>query len=362
MAQNLMQAHNQWASRPNDERFTSLYAMQEHFQLMREHSRAAIVSSRRVSVIPAADNKGLLLAGPSGHEFEPTHWAFGQIAQLAEAPAGYLRTLPAPIAADCINYGLQYKRDVEEVGVLLYRNGESIARAVTGPNYGRIWNVDILNGLVNRFGDGTSGDFRVPGIFGQQVVVDKENTTLYAGDRDMWVFLADETHRIEVPGRRNGESGQMARGFFLWNSEVGSSTFGLATFLFDYVCSNRIVWGAEQFQQFTLRHTAGAPDRFIEQAEPALRKLANSSTHGVLQAIEDAKSSRIADVDEFLQKRFSKRMSEQIKQAHMQDEGRPVETLWDATTAITAYARTVPWQDERVKLEREGGKVLELAR
>lgn len=362
MAQ-LMQAHNQWASRPDDERFLSLWDMQSHFQQVREKSRGKVISSRQIEVLPSLDNRGLLLAGPTGNHFAPTHWAFGQLANLAEAPAGYLRTLPSPMAADCLNYGLQYKRDVEDVGILLYQdNDERICRAVTGPNYGRIWNSEILRGVVNRFGDGVNSDFRVPGIFGQRVEVTKENTTLYASDHDMWIFLADEEHRIEVPNRRNGESGSMARGFFLWNSEVGSNTFGLATFLFDYVCGNRIVWGAEEFQEFKMKHTAGAPDRFIEKAEPALLEYANSSTRGITQAIEDAKIKRITNgVDEFLQKRFTKKLAEKIKLVHMEEEGRPIETLWDATTAVTAYAKQIPHQDERVKLEREGGKIMELA-
>ena len=41
------------------------------------------------------------------------------MAGLAGAPAGYLRTLPAPMAADCLNYGVQIARDVEDVGVLV---------------------------------------------------------------------------------------------------------------------------------------------------------------------------------------------------------------------------------------------------
>jgi len=32
------------------------------------------------------------------------------------------RDLPAPIAADCINYGLQHSRDISDVGLLLYKN------------------------------------------------------------------------------------------------------------------------------------------------------------------------------------------------------------------------------------------------
>jgi hypothetical protein len=45
----------------------------------------------------------------------PTHHAFGQLAQLAKAPAYYLRTVPSPIAADCFNYGLRFKREIDAV-------------------------------------------------------------------------------------------------------------------------------------------------------------------------------------------------------------------------------------------------------
>src|SRR5437762_14385951 len=93
--------------------------------------------------------------------------------------------------------------------------------------------------LVERFGDGVSGHWRVPGEFGNRITVTRENTTLFASDRDMFVSLADEDRRIEVPDRRNG-SGPMARGFFVWNSETGDKTLGLGFFLFDYVCADQI--------------------------------------------------------------------------------------------------------------------------
>jgi hypothetical protein len=103
------------------------------------------------------------------------------------------------------------------------KNGGIELAAVTGPNYGRIWNADVAKALRDRFGDGVTGQFTVPGEFGKAVdEVTKANTTLFAGERDMFVFLADEKNRIEVPNRRNGEAGEMARGFFVWNSEVGS--------------------------------------------------------------------------------------------------------------------------------------------
>jgi hypothetical protein len=359
----LTQASRQWSSRPADERFTSLLDMRDHMATIRERSRNVIVPSRRIEVRPTADDKGLEIWGPNGVGYSPTHYAFGQLAQRAEAPAGYLRKLPAPMAADAINYGLQFLRQSDDVGVLLYKNGADMARAVTGPKYGRIWNLDVVNPLIDHVGDGVSGDWRVPGEFGRAINVNRDNTTLFAGDRDMFIFLADETRRIEIPNRRNGESGSLARGFFVWNSEVGAQTFGIATFLFDYVCSNRIVWGAAEYKEIRIRHSSNAPDRFFSEIAPALRTYTESSDRRVIETITAAQDRRIGDADavsEFLARRFGPRRVQAIQAAHTLEEGRPVSTLWDAVTGATAVARGIQWQDERVELEREAGKILEL--
>lgn len=358
----LMQANKQWSSRPADERFVSLHAMLDAMRYQRQHSKATVVSSRDLTVMPEGDSHtGLVVQGPTGHGFAPTHWSFGQLATLAEAPAGYLRTVPSELAADCLNYGLKVKRGPEDVGVLLYKDGHAELRAATGPAYGRIWNESLVSALIQQVGDGVSGQWKVPGEFGQAVEVTKENTTLYASDRDMFVFLADEENRIDLPNRRNGKTGSLARGFFLWNSEVGKSTVGIATFLFDYVCCNRIVWGAEGFKEIKLRHTSGAPDRWLREIQPALLSYSRSSSATVLNTVQLAQQARVEDLDKFLLERFTKPQAEAMQRIHIIEEGRPIETLWDATTAVTAYARDITYQDERLAFEREGGKILSLA-
>ena len=117
----LMKASNQWATRPDDERFTSLFDMRNHFHNVRDKSAERVVNVRKIEARPdpADPHKGFEIVGPAGNGYAPTHWAFGQLAQLAEAPGGYLRTIPAPLAADCINYGLKFKRNIEDVGLLL---------------------------------------------------------------------------------------------------------------------------------------------------------------------------------------------------------------------------------------------------
>jgi hypothetical protein len=374
----LMQAHRQWATRPNDQRFTSLTELSAFKHGIRDSSRSTVLSSRTFSFVPSDDNRGLFVEMPDRIANDlgassltvPTNWSFGQMAQLAKAPGQYLAGLPSPIAADCLNYGMKFAREIEEVGILLTQSAETQdgtgnrefeIRAATGPNYGRIWDADLVDSLIRRFGDGVSGDWRVPGEFKQRVAITRDNTTIYASDRDLFVFLADEEHRIEIGDRRNGEPGSLARGFFVWNSEVGKCALGAAFFLFDYVCCNRIIWGARDFTEIRLRHTSGAPDRWLEEVEPVLNEYAASSPRSIQAVLESARRKKVDDLDDFLGKRFSKRMIADFKATHEAEEHRPIETLMDVTTAVTAFARGIPFQDKRIELEREAGAILQLA-
>lgn len=366
----LMQAHHQWASRPADERFTSLTELHEHTRRQHDSSKALRLANRDLIARPVEDDpshRALVITHRKTEEpTDPTHWAFGQLCQRIGAPAAYLRNLPAPMAADCLNFGLQ-TRDVEDLGAMARLNDAGAMPdlvAVTGPGYGRIWNDQVTGALTRRFGDGITGDWRVPGEFGRDVTVTKQNTTLYAGDRDLWVFLCDERNRIEVPNRRNGQPGSLARGFFVSNSEVGASSLVVATFLFDYVCSNRMIWGAEGFKEVRIRHTSGAPDRWLEQVRPALQRYADASSQSITDAIAEGQRSKIGDadrVDNFLKARFTSSQAKAIKLAHEVEEQRPIETLWDVVTGATAYARSIEYQDERVKVERIAGDVLATA-
>ena len=362
----LMDASNQWASRPADQRFVSLTEMQDRLTHLRRNSRATVLPNRSLHAAPVeGSDTGLAVIGPGGTPVSPTHWSFGQLAQRVGAPAGYLRNLPAPIAADCINWGLR-QRDVEELGVLLQRpNGHTDIAAVTGPNYGRIWNDEIVRQTIRLFGDGRTGQFTVPGEFGVAVEVTKANTTLFASDRDCFIFLADEKNRVEIPNRRNGQPGTLARGFFIRNSDVGAASFDIDTFLLDYVCMNRIVWGVTQHERVSFRHSKGAPERFAEQIAPALERYSHEATAGIVKSIEAAREARIGDKDavtKFLAERFTRSQATAIAAAHMTDEGRPIETLWDVATAATAYARGIEYQDDRFALERAAGKVLDMVK
>ena len=382
---NALSASRQWMTRPADERFINLHELHAVSQRAFENSNENVVSSKRLRVMPdPTDEIGGLVIEHNANEAPShmTHWSFGQISSLVSAPAKYLRTLPAPIAADALNYGIQFNRETKDTGLLLTREAvdqpariglgdlggvgftgasRTEMRAATGPNYGRIWNKDIVGAMIDRFGDGVTGDFKVPGEFGKDVVVNRDNTTIYGSDRDMFVFLADEKNRVNVANRRDGKAGSLARGFFVWNSEVGSQSVGAAFFLFDFVCQNRIVWGMEEFKEIRIRHTASAPDRWLEEISPVLMEYSNAAAGPVEEVIRNAQNKKVEqDLDVFLRNRFTVTQSDAIKRAHEAEEGRPMETLWDVTTGATAFAKSIRNQDERVKVERTAGNILNL--
>jgi hypothetical protein len=374
-------ASQQWSSRPMDERFLSLIDMDSF--VSGEHARAEqVVRANRDVTFEAVEDgshRGLfaMVEGPRERSqvrgdrvpVDPTHWSFGQLANLAGAPAGFLRDLPAELTADILNYRLTVDRQVEEIGMLFRRpidndsNAHRTIAAATGPGYGRIFNDSIVKALRRHFGDGRTGQWRVPGEFGREVAVTKDNTTLYASDRDMFVFLTDERNPIEVKNRRDGKPGTMSRGFYIYNSEVGSSKFGLASFFLDYVCMNRNIWGVEGFEEITFRHSSGAPHRFIERAMPLLERYSRSGTVEITTQIAAAQAAKVDNVADFLAKRkFTKSTIEAVQKAHTKDEGRPIETLFDLSNGITAHARSIEYQDERVALERKAGEIFALAK
>lgn len=104
---NLYAASKQWAERPADQRFESLDAMFDACKHYAEAARTARVLMNSLRVQTNDSQTDLLLAGPAGNPATLTHWSFGQLCNRVAAPAGYLRALPAPIAAECLTHGLR---------------------------------------------------------------------------------------------------------------------------------------------------------------------------------------------------------------------------------------------------------------
>jgi hypothetical protein len=364
---------SEWFSRPDDEKFLSLRDLYSSVRGRADHATTRIVESRALRIEARSDNaeKLMLLAPGDDRAIAPTNWSFGQLASLVGAPAAYLRNLPAALAGINLQHGLLSHRG-EQIKLLQSENGRTELRAATGPDYGRIWDHELVSAVMNFAGDGT-GDTRwkVPGTidwgsmrYNPNIDITRETTTLYASDRDVFLFLVDDRNPIVAGHLSNGEPDIYFRGFYCWNSEVGSKTLGIATFYLRGVCANRCLWGVENFEEVNIRHSKFAAARFAHQAAPALEHFAESSPAHFITGIKAARERIVARKDEdredFLRKRgFSKVETGKIIQTVLAEEGHPPESLYDFVQGITAHARTKPHQEARLELEGKARKLLE---
>ncbi len=141
----------------------------------------------------------------------------------------------------------------------------------------------------------------------------------------------------------------------------------MASFYLRAVCQNRNLWGVEDFEEITIRHSKYAASRFAHEAAPALTRFANSSPMPFVNGIKAAREKIVAKTDEdrsdFLRKRgFSKAETAKIIETVLTDEGRPPETVFDFVQGITAVARDKTHQDARLDLEGRAKKLLDQAR
>lgn len=373
----IMDASMNWMRRPADERFLSLDAMFDHAKRQSDASKEHVILAKNVELLPPAvlktrDDLNKLSVAIGAEAFDFSHWSFGQLSSLAGAPPSYLRTLPSPIVADAVMYGLRNNRSNPEAK--FYTSNRQLL-AATGPDYGRIPNYEVIEAVRNIAGDGVSNGaaWRVPGVMSWQsmmydpfAAVTQDSTTLFMSDRDMFVFLTDPHRPIVVGKTRDGQDDVMYRGFIISQSEVGKSSLWLKAFLFRGVCQNRIIWGADNIETIRISHTKGAPERWIRQVEPALVEYSKASEVKIVQAVQNAKAAQIAkDDDEMIDwlnsRGMSRSRSKLVLEAVEKEEGRKARTIWDVTQGVTALARDIPNTDDRVELETLGGKFFGLA-
>lgn len=361
MSTNLMQASSEWARRPDDQRYMSLDELHQAVLSRRNESWTVTPKASELRMVPKDGSIGVEVFDPTVSDrrvLSPSNWAFTQLAGYAKAPASYLRTLPAELSAINLQWGLERNPQREDTLVLARSNGHHELRAMTSTSYGRIWDADVVKSVKAVNADGR---WQIPAA-SYTTTNPRRATTLYASDRDVFIFLVDPKNAIEVDGE------QLFRGFMAWNSEVGSTVFGLRTFLYRYVCDNRIVWGATEVRELKIRHTGGAPQRFAYEGARYLKTYAEESTARLVAGIRAAQQKDIPSeektpesVAQWLRTRgFTQAEAKGAVESAQAEEGQ-VRTLWDVVNGVTAYARSVPFADERVNLELRAGQLMEAA-
>ena len=357
----LFVAHRQWASRPEDQRFTSLKEMYQACKAYATGARTKIVEWGHLRTEAHKDE--VMISGKAGVPALMGHYAFGQLCGRVGAPASYLRELPATLASQNLNYGLKAKveelqRDAADASLLFHPangGGKFIMRSLMTEKYERVWNYEILERLLNWEQRGWK-----PAVPDFNKMREKD-AALYASDHDMFAFLMNDQYIIREPGNPDG----LKRGFIVGNCEVGGKPLWIMKFLYRAMCGNHIIWGASEVQEFRFKHVGSVRERFnVYQAQ--MLKYANESASDEEAKIKQAKKVTIAKTKEdLLDVLFGKRLgvSQKVLEASYdavlpEQDGDP-NTVWGFVQGMTRHSQTIPYTDERTAIDRAAGKVLD---
>ena len=380
---NLYKASSQWSSRPADERFESVEALHNAVSGYRADARTAKVDLAKLRVEAQAGE--VTVIGKMNEPATLTHFAFGQFAREVGAPTDYLRGLPATLAAQNINHGLSKLSD-RPSELLIHQNGSKVLRGFNSLRYTRIWNSDVTSRVLQLDGwklpparpvlpgqpgsrPATAADVLASTKIGGLSIEVGDTIApagAYGSDHDVFVFMVNENRMISEPGNPGG----LARGFFVWNQEVPGVSFGVMTFLYRTVCGNHIVWGAENVHEVRIRHTGNADVSAFRELSVELLKYADESASEDEARIVSARSFNLgATKDDVLDLVFGKKLglsrtvldtAYQLADANSDTDGSP-RSAWGLAQGLTRYSQTVPYADERTKLDRAAGRIIEIA-
>lgn len=370
---NLYLAHRQWADRPADEGFNAFPPLLDKLQSRYDLSSTVtlnlpeIATEGEINADLEADEVELI--NPTGERFRFTPWGFRSLCRKVGAHAEFLRKLPAQnVAADLqvllSGKAAQYEDDADEGGnwtedqqVLTLRDPEGIRRVrhIGSSRYGRIWDLDVAKwaaGVQDQY------SLTVP------PAISATPRGLYAGDQDCFFFMVSE-NAVEVK-RPDGTPESLGRGIMVWNSEVGKRTFGLCTFLYQYICGNHIVWGAQDVQTLETRHVGEAFQRATADLMPGVAGYLNSSSQGEADLLNLAMRTRISDSPlEAVRLLRTKGLSKGVAQdvvtlANTDPTNLGLDPLsWMAiVNGVTLKARDLPNGDARTVLQAKGAGFL----
>src|ERR671918_984443 len=246
-------ANREWATRPPDERYASVEALHEAARARRDRTMERDIETGDFRT-EATGTDGLTICESSGRTAALTHWSFEQLATIAGAPPKYLRSLPAPIASDAINYGLRRHRRTQHQ-LFVDRDAPWTVHAITSSRYARVHHDELATRVLGLMAAHPSWSLPLgykDGVYGAERVP----SGAYLGDRDMFLFLVDGNRDLDDP--TDSSHAGLFRGFILRNSDVGAAALTLDVFLFRAVCGNHIIWGFQHVAGFRRRHVGAS--------------------------------------------------------------------------------------------------------
>lgn len=384
----VMEAHNQWMSRPDDERFENLVELRRHTRAVRE--RSVEFSNVPQATIEYTETRGEVIAqAPGVGAVRMTHHAFEQACRAVGAPPSYLRELSAETAARCLTESARSQPRTKTRELLAfnptYAGDPLVLRGDTSTRYARVWDEQIVDRLEALHGSGwrvpparpardrqrgtrpaTSADvieWRNARMGGAEIKVGDAIAPagLYASAHDLWAIMVSPSH-VDVDGST------LWRGMIARHSEVGAASFSLTCFLFDGACGNHILWGVREWRTMRVVHVGDELERWSEM-QGALAEWSSRSASLDAEKIAAAQrfmlgGDRDGVVDFLHAKRITSRATAGAAFDLAQDTPRygDPRSAWAIVCGLTELAQHGDgsrWADHRATLDLAASKIAE---
>jgi hypothetical protein len=365
---NVMDAHNQFMTRPADEAVFS-------FEDLLARTSKARTTSTALEPMPwsslqvRSENKSLTLVGPSGGA-KLGHWATKQLCSVIDTPSEYILRLPPELAADCLNHGIanQWRRKGDAL-MLLQSNdtGSQLVRSITSDIYERVWDAEIAELADGLRTNGTWGPCQAFKS-ATKAKVDRAwapAKTLplgWVGDRSSFIALADYEGAVKVNGSL------LARFALLSNSEVGAQGFKIVFGLMDFACANFILWGCEQVTEVSVRHVGSIRERFAALTAPMTKALTSGERDHLTGGLTTAQKTLIADDQDKVFARVAQ--VTRLPKAHIEAawnvaEGTPrygnPRSVWGMLSGLTEASQKLHENaDKRTKADEQAARLMSL--
>jgi hypothetical protein len=375
-------AHKEWASRPADQRFESVFALAKFLVDRQKNTKEAMKPFSEITV--ESHGEDVRIRTTAGFA-NLTHHSFTQLAGHAGLRAAGLRSSfeafrstaeAAKWVADGLNLGLQGRDGSSSAiaNLLVTANGgELTARSINTEQYARVWDLELIQQILIPLEE--HGFVNPPAYDGPG--------GLYASDRDMFALMVPRNvRRINMPGvtcdvcREPFEiNGQLFSPFnYLSNSEVGGASLLYGSGLLQGVCANLNIWGAMGHSEIRITHKGEPLKRLLEEFQGFMtrwvRQDSTAEENVIRAAMNCFVAAKVEDVSALVYNATNLTkavVSEAIATVEKGDMSTGIISqdptlLWNLVAAITANARPLPNQDDRMQQVREAGKLMELVR
>jgi hypothetical protein len=291
-----------------------------------------------------------------------THWGFSQMSRLLGAPAAYLRSLPADIAAAAMNHGIGQLPVGTAAGFLVQApngNPTPTVRTVQSTEYARIWDADLYGSIAEQITDRDPA-WQLPPTWSG------EPAGAYRGDRDSFLIVTNGGSIVEDPSLQGRSDGQMYRGLMVRNSEVGASSITIEQILFRFICGNHMLWGAVISKAFRRRHVGKSGQLMrdtLREIGAVAYSWANESAAKDQAIIRGLISHEIAQtkagvVDELRAIGYSQAQAETAYDSCERSEEVSPRSFWGIAQGTTRASQISGYQDDRYVLDQLAAKVL----